>query len=144
MSVPVPIFSQPLRFRAAEKQINVKRVEEEFQNLIRRCELARRRAVAREPKRAADIMAAVLQRRGYGRFMENEQLAAEWTAIVDARLRPFTRPVRVFRGRLEVLVANSAVMQELTFAKAALVERFNRETVTHPISDIRLRVGHVD
>jgi hypothetical protein len=123
------------------KLADVKRSEEELRDVIRQCELARRRAFAQRPKHAADIMAAVLQRRGYGRIIENEQLARQWGNIVEARLRPYTRPVRVFRRRLEVLVANSTAMQELTFVKAALIERFNNESCGKPITDIRFRLG---
>ena len=89
-------------------------------------------------------MAAVLQRRGYGRVMENEQLAQRWAEAVDARLKPFTRAVRIYRRRLEVIVADSVVMQELAFAKASLVSRFNDSGgERQKIADIRFRIGAV-
>lgn len=116
----------------------------EFEDLMRRREIARRRFYAGQPKRAADVMAAVLHRRGYGRIMETEELASRWAAAVDPRLRPLTRAVRIYRRRLEVLVANSTVISELTFAKAALLARLNEESTGSPISDIRFRIGEVD
>lgn len=118
--------------------------EDDLQDLSARCERSRRRFRAREPKRAADVMAAVLNRRGYGRVIENEQLAKAWAGVVDARLRPFTRAVRVYRQKLEVVVGNSAVMQELTFLKQTLVEEFNQRTAGRPVTDIRFRIGEVD
>jgi hypothetical protein len=116
----------------------------DFDDLMRRREAARRRFYAREPKRAPDIMAAVLQRRGYGRIIENDELASRWAAAVDPRLRPLTRAVRVYRRRLEVLVANSTVMNELAFAKSALLDRLNERVAGPPIADIRFRIGAVD
>lgn len=118
--------------------------DDDLEDLVKRSERARRRYRAQEPKRAADVMAAVLQRRGYGRMIENDQLAERWAAVVDARIRPFTRIVRVYRRRLEVVVASSAVMQELTFAKRDLVQKFNENSVGQPITDIRFRIGEVD
>jgi hypothetical protein len=116
----------------------------DLDDLKRRSETARRRYYAAQPKRAADIMAAVLQRRGYGRIMENEQLTSRWAAAVDPRLRPLTRAVRVYRRRLEVLVANSTVMSELTFAKSGLLSRLNEGAAGPPIADIRFRIGAVE
>jgi predicted nucleic acid-binding Zn ribbon protein len=116
----------------------------ELDDLVRRREAARRRFYANEPKHAADIMAAVLQRRGYGRIMESEELTARWAAAVDPRLGPFTRAVRIYRRKLEVLVANSTVMSELTFAKASLLGRLNEEAAGAPITDIKFRIGVVD
>lgn len=117
--------------------------DDDLQDLARRSARIRRRVRAAEPKRAADVMAAVLQRRGYGRMIENEQLAETWAAAVDPRLRPLTRAVRVYRRRLEVVVASSAVLQELTFAKRTLVERFNAAFGGQTVTDIRLRIGEV-
>ena len=89
-------------------------------------------------------MAAVLQRRGYGRVLENEQLASRWAAAVDPSLRSLSRPVRVHRRKLEVIVANSTVMNELAFAKARLLSRMNKDAAGAPIADIRFRIGVVD
>ena len=117
---------------------------DDLQELKRRSEQARRRFRMREPKRAADIMAAVLQRRGYGRVMENEQLAQRWKNAVEPRLAPFTRAVRVYRGRLEVLVTSSAVMQELTFAKQAILKQLSTDSEKSVIRDIRFRIGEAE
>jgi hypothetical protein len=119
-------------------------IPSELDDLMRRREAARRRHFAGEPKRAADIMAAVLQRRGYGRIMENEELASRWAAAVDPRLGPLTRAVRIHRRRLEVIVANSTVMNELAFAKAAILSRFNEKAGPSPLADIRFRIGAVE
>ena len=121
----------------------MKTSEDDLQDLALRSDRFRRRHLARQPKRAADVMAAVLHRRGYGRMMESEQLTEAWEAIVDARLKPFTRAVRVYRRKLEVVVGNSTVMQELTFVKQALLKEFNQRSAGRPITDIRFRIGEV-
>jgi hypothetical protein len=119
-------------------------INTELDDLMRRSETARRQYFAAQPKRAADIMAQLLQRRGYGRVMESQQLSDRWTAAVDPRLRPWTRAVRIYRRRLEVLVANSTVMNEVAFDKQSLLRRFNEASDGTPINDIRFRLGNVN
>jgi predicted nucleic acid-binding Zn ribbon protein len=116
----------------------------DLDDLQRRRDAARRRFYASQPKRADSIMAAVLQKRGYGRMMENEQLTSRWEAAIDPRLVRLTRAVRIYRRRLEVVVANSTALSELTFAKTAILSRLNEKSPGPPITDIRYRIGAVD
>jgi predicted nucleic acid-binding Zn ribbon protein len=45
---------------------------------------------------------------------------------------------------LEVLVAHSALLQELSFRKEELLEALRRQIPEEPVREIRFRLGSVD
>lgn len=60
------------------------------------------------------------------------------------RQSPPARAGQVRRGVLEVLVANSTVMQELSFEKTRLVARLAELVPEEKIRDLKFRVGTID
>ena len=55
-----------------------------------------------------------------------------------------TRRVAAERGKLEVIVANSTLMQEFTFQKPELLKALARLLPEQGIDDLRFRVGTID
>jgi len=98
---------------------------------------------AKQPKRAADVMSKVMQKRGYGRILESDQLQQRWDDCLQEPLQSLTRATRIVRRVLEVIVANSVALQELTFQKEALLQAFNEKDSTNSVRDIRFRIGTV-
>lgn len=91
--------------------------------------------------RVADILAELFARRGYARVRGSQALEEAWRAAAGEHLAAGTRPGRLRAGCLEVLVANSALLQELAFEKQAILERLAAVMPTDKIRDLRFRVG---
>lgn len=116
---------------------------EKLVQLAQRSVSQRKRHYARQPQRAGDVVAQLLAKRGYGAVRSDEQLAAAWTEAVGAAMAPYSRPVGVRRGVLEVTVSASAVMQELTFEKQTLLAAMQQAMPDARIKQLRLRVGQL-
>lgn len=101
-----------------------------------------RRAFARRPKKAGDVLAQLITKRGYGRIEANQQLAEAW-AVAAGQLAKWSRPGKIRRGVVEVTVANSTLMQEFSFQKQDIVAELGRIYPEAKIRDLRLRVGPI-
>jgi predicted nucleic acid-binding Zn ribbon protein len=93
------------------------------------------------PQSIADVLAQLLARRGYARQSASADCGEAWREAAGPTLAPFTRPGNVRRGALEVMVANSVLLQEITFQKAALLERLQALLPDQGIRDLRFRIG---
>ena len=118
--------------------------DEKLQYMARRSELHRRRFYARQPKKLADVMAQLVAKRGYSRQRSDEQLQAVWKTAAGPALAKFSRAIAVRRGRLEVLVSSSTMMQELSFARGRIVAELQQKLPEAKIEDLKLRVGRID
>ncbi len=98
----------------------------------------------RGPQAIGDLVSELLSRRGVGRKLESQGRNAAWQDAVGEDLAGMTRPGPIRRGVMEVTVAHSALVQELTFEKSELLEKI-REALGHDeIRDLRFRVGPVE
>lgn len=95
------------------------------------------------PKKMGDLVAQLLARRGYAQQTIAADLAAAWLAAVGEQIASQTRVGTVRRGTLEVVVANSAISQELTFRKTQLLTDLTARLSEHEIKNIRFRTGNV-
>ncbi len=59
-------------------------------------------------------------------------------------LAKYTHPGRLRRGVLEITVANSMTIQELTFQKQDVLKKLQAELPDAKIRDLRFRVGVID
>ena len=103
-----------------------------------------RRHYARRPKKIADVLAQLITARGYGRIQADADFTAAWQQAAGAALARFTRPGKIRRGVLEVTIANSTIVQELTFQKQQILVNLQAELPSARIRDIRFRLGPVD
>ncbi len=85
-----------------------------------------------------------MARRGYAREHSASECGAAWQAAVGDAFGRFTRAGAVRRGVLEVIVGNSALMQELTFQKSVLLEKLNQSLPDENIKNLRFRVGVIE
>ena len=114
----------------------------------RRCRRTRAGFKARSPRRAGDVVADVIRVRGYARVTSQRTLEKAWRQALaelaaGAATTSVSRPGNVRRGVLMVWVANSAVNQELTFQKQALLARLRELVPEVGLRDLRIRVGKV-
>ncbi len=97
-----------------------------------------------KPKPIGDILAQLMARRGYARELSAAECTTAWRTAVGEKMGRFTRAGAIRRGVLEVLVANSALMQELTFQKADLLAKLQANLPDEKIKNLRFRVGVIE
>jgi predicted nucleic acid-binding Zn ribbon protein len=95
------------------------------------------------PQRLANVLAELMARRGYGRVQSTEAYEAAWRQAAGSLAAQYSRVGQLRRGSLEILVANSTLMQELTFQKAALVKKLAELLPDEGIRGLRFRVGTI-
>ena len=85
-----------------------------------------------------------MARRGYARQQSGAACIEAWRAAAGDSLAKFTRPGAIKRGVLEVVVANSTLMQELSYQKGDIVQRLTQLLPDETIRDLRFRVGAIE
>jgi hypothetical protein len=95
------------------------------------------------PQPLAEAVAQLMASRGYARVQSAAELDQVWNDAVGQTLAANSRPGNLRRGVLEVIVANSAVMQELEFIKRKILKELTTLT-PKKIRNLRFRVGPVD
>ena len=96
-----------------------------------------------QPKRIGSIVAELIARRGYARVQAATTCADAWAAAAGPQLVKFSRAGAIKRGVLEVLVANSTMLQEITFQKTSIVKKLIELMPDENIRDVRFRVGPI-
>jgi predicted nucleic acid-binding Zn ribbon protein len=97
----------------------------------------------RQPQHIGDVLSKLLARRGYARVQSAEALTDAWQRAAGEKRSRQTRATAVRRGVVEVLVANSTLVQEMTFDKADLLRRLCELLPDETIRDLKFRVGPV-
>ncbi|MGE0756379.1 MAG: DUF721 domain-containing protein [Pirellulaceae bacterium] len=96
----------------------------------------------RLPQPIADVLSRLLARRGYAQVQDASQWREVWTQAAG-RLASRTRTGKFQRGTLEIVVENSATLQELTFQKKKLIARINELVPQLKLKDLRFKVGEL-
>ncbi|HVX13490.1 MAG TPA: DUF721 domain-containing protein [Pirellulales bacterium] len=96
------------------------------------------------PQKMGDLLAELMARRGYAREQAAHQYEAAWRQAAGELLARHTRVGTVRRGALEVTVANSVLLQELTFQKHSILEQLARLLPEERIDKLRFRVGPLE
>ena len=100
--------------------------------------------MARGPQTIGNVLSELMARRGYGRIQSAEAHNAAWREAAGPLLAKYTRPGQVRRGTLEVVVANSTLVQELGFQKHGLLKRLAESLPDEGIKNLRFRVGNIE
>jgi predicted nucleic acid-binding Zn ribbon protein len=103
----------------------------------------RRQATLRGPQPIGKIINELMARQGVGRQLAAQQRQQAWQQAVGQPLAGYTRCGSVYRRRLEVIVASSTLMQELTFQKPQILQRLREIAPELEVDDIRFRQGTV-
>jgi predicted nucleic acid-binding Zn ribbon protein len=135
-------MTQPSRDPLSE-QLAAERLAE----LDRRRATQQRRFYARRPKKIGNVVAQLVQRKGYAQIRAAGQREETWRQAIQEQggdsWTAATRVAGVRRGVFEVLVANSLLMQELTFQKESLLKRLQDELPEDGIKQIKFSVGQI-
>jgi predicted nucleic acid-binding Zn ribbon protein len=95
------------------------------------------------PKAMSNVLSELMSRRGYARVQSAANFDAAWREAAGPLAANYTRVGRVKRGALEVLVANSVLVQELSFQKQDLLKSLAKLLPDEQICDLRFRVGSI-
>ncbi|MEN6450463.1 MAG: DUF721 domain-containing protein [Thermoguttaceae bacterium] len=98
----------------------------------------------RGPQAIGELLSELMARRGYGRVQSAANYEAAWREAAGPLVAQYTRPGQLRRGTLEVIVAHSALVQELGFQKQKLLESLARLLPDDGIENLRFRVGSVE
>lgn len=97
-----------------------------------------------KPQRIGEVLAQLVGRGRLGQVHGAAQWEAAWKQAAGPVAAKYTRVGRFFRGTLEVIVANSTLLQELSFRKQELVERLAEAATGAKLRQLRFRVGAID
>jgi len=98
----------------------------------------------RRPKEIRNVIAQLVQRKGYAQVRAAGERDEAWQEAVGEPLVSLTRVAGIRRGVFEVLVANSLMMQELTFRKEELLSNLQDRLPEEGIKQLRFRLGSID
>lgn len=96
------------------------------------------------PKKIGTIVADLVNRRGYARVISATTCQEAWVTAAGPAMARFTRVGEIRRGVLEVRVANSTMLQEITFQKVAILDRLKALLPEEKLREVRFRVGPID
>jgi predicted nucleic acid-binding Zn ribbon protein len=98
----------------------------------------------RGPTALGNVMSELMSRRGFARVQSASAYEAAWREAAGPLAAKYTRPGQVRRGTLEVIVANSTLMQELGFQRETLLAALARLLPDEGIESLRFKVGRVE
>jgi predicted nucleic acid-binding Zn ribbon protein len=120
---------------------------ERLAELDQRRATQQRRFYARRPKRIANVVAQLVQRKGYAQIRAAGEREEAWREAVQQQggeqWAAATRVAGLRRGVFAVQVANSLLMQELTFQKEPLLKRLQDALPEDGIKQIKFSVGQI-
>lgn len=93
------------------------------------------------PQRINNILAELIAKRGFGRVQSTVNYEEAWREAAGPLAAQYTRLGAFKRGTLEIVVANSTLVQELTFQKAALLENMKKLLPDQGVRGLKFRVG---
>jgi predicted nucleic acid-binding Zn ribbon protein len=84
-----------------------------------------------------------MARRGFGRVQSAAAYEEAWQKAAGELAAKYTRVGALRGGKLEVVVTNSVLIQELVFQKAVLLKTLNQLLPGQGIKDLRFRLGAI-
>lgn len=99
--------------------------------------------MAKHPQPIGDVLSELMARRGFARVQSASAFEQAWREAAGPLAGKFSRVGNLRRGILEVVVANSTVLQELTFEKPRLLASMKEALPEQTIRAFRFRVGPI-
>jgi predicted nucleic acid-binding Zn ribbon protein len=96
------------------------------------------------PKTIGDVLGELAARRGFAGVRRACVCDAAWREAVGEQAVRYTRAGPIRGGKLEITVANSTWLQELSFQKRRLLNALAKLLPDEKIIDLRFRVGPID
>ena len=116
---------------------------DDWANLERRTKSYQRWHYAQQPKKVAEVISQVVQRRGYAQVRNLGEWNDAWQVAAGDAFAAVTEVGQLRRGVLEVTAANSLVMQELGFEKERILQELQTARPDAGLKQLRFRVGKI-
>jgi predicted nucleic acid-binding Zn ribbon protein len=100
--------------------------------------------MAHGPKAIGDVLSELMARRGYARVQGAAIYDTAWREAAGPLAGKYTRVGLLRRGMLEIVVANSTLVQELGFRKQGLLKSLAELLPDEGIEGLRFRVGNIE
>jgi predicted nucleic acid-binding Zn ribbon protein len=95
------------------------------------------------PQRIGDVLSELMARRGYARVQAGQAYEEAWNAAAGPLAAQYSRVGALRRGTLEVIVANSTLIQEFVFQKSEILKSLAQRLPDQGIKDLRFRLGAI-
>lgn len=138
-----PDVPNPSRSSKNEQLSEQITANEKLGDLNQRANRQRRRFYSQQPKGIERLLSQHMAKRGYAATGSNDRIERAWIESVGPQLAKQTRAVGLRRGTLEVLVANSTMMQEINFQRVQLLKSMQKKLPDARITAMKLRVGKI-
>ena len=102
-----------------------------------------RPAARRAPQPISEVLSRLMARRGYANVQTDYQWLEVWKQAAG-KLAARTRPGKLTRGVLEIVIQDSATLQELTFQKKQLLATLSQLAPQFKVNDLRFKVGQIE
>ncbi len=103
-----------------------------------------RKYYGRSPKKIGNVIAQLVNRRGYAQIHAAGERDEAWQTAAGEELTRMTQVSALRRGVFEVLVANSLLMQELTFRKEQLLASLQKALPEAGVKQLKFKIGRID
>ena len=117
-------------------------LEVKFKDFEKRSGNEQRRFYARSPKKLGNVLAQVVQQKAYAQIRTTNARDKAWQGVAG-EFASVTQVGPLRRDTLEILVANSLLMQELTFRKEELIKKLLTALPDTKIKQLRFRVAPI-
>jgi predicted nucleic acid-binding Zn ribbon protein len=97
----------------------------------------------RAPEKIGNILSELMARRGLGRIQSAELMETAWRQAAGPLAAKYTRIGAVRRGTLEIIVANSTLVQELGYQKHDILAALQQSLPDEGIKCLRFRAGNI-
>jgi predicted nucleic acid-binding Zn ribbon protein len=123
---------------------NNPRIAEAWTDFAQHREAEKRYYHGRAPKPIGNVLAQLVSRRGYAQIRAAGERDEAWQRVAGEELARMTQVSTLRRGVLEVLVANSLLMQELTFRKESLLAGLQAALPDAGVKQLKFKVGRIE
>jgi predicted nucleic acid-binding Zn ribbon protein len=95
------------------------------------------------PQTIGNILSELMARRGFARVQSAEALETAWRQAAGPLAAQYTRVGAMHRGALEIIVANSTLVQELGYQKIEILAALQQLLPDEGIKGLRFRAGNI-
>ena len=99
--------------------------------------------MAKGPEAIGNILSELMARRGFARIQSTEALETAWRQAAGPLAAQYTRVGNMRRGTLEIVVANSTLVQELGYQKHDILASLQQLLPDEGIKCLRFRAGNI-
>jgi predicted nucleic acid-binding Zn ribbon protein len=97
----------------------------------------------KQPETIGNILSELMARRGFARIQSTEVLETAWRQAAGPLAAQYTRVGSIRRGVLEVIVANSTLVQELGYQKSGILAALQQLLPDQGIKCLRFSAGNI-